>query len=184
MTDWTPPGYLRAADAIRTVAAHLHPDPAPWGTEEARLEAVERLCGMLWQGRVTAYLAKYDELEQILPGFWLHGIDALRKGVVVEELPHGFARWPILFQESEVLRALGAAAPDPAAPARRAGRPRKRDKVATAYGHLFPKGHQAEGIGLKEVARSVGQEIGELVSLSTLRRAIPAISAISGDEGL
>ena len=52
------------------------------------------------------------------------------------------------------------------------GRPRKRDEAMDAYWQIYPDGHAGAGVTLKEATNAVSQEMGQLISDDTLRRAL------------
>jgi hypothetical protein len=49
---------------------------------------------------------------------------------------------------------------------------RKRDRALRAYEDRFPNGHEADGLTLKEATNEISEEIGQIVSVDTLRRAL------------
>lgn len=58
--------------------------------------------------------------------------------------------------------------PDSSTPAK--GRPRKQEAAKRAYDLLFPSGHQ--GRSMKQVLMAVSDHVGEIVSETTMRRAL------------
>ena len=52
------------------------------------------------------------------------------------------------------------------------GRPSKKEAVWAAYTKLYPNGHREPGLTWKQVTSEVGSQIGESVSVETLRRAV------------
>lgn len=58
------------------------------------------------------------------------------------------------------------------------GRPAKIPRVIDAYQRIYPNGHSCSW---KEVANVIGSEIGERVSVQTMRRAIAGIESLGDD---
>jgi hypothetical protein len=59
------------------------------------------------------------------------------------------------------------------------GRPSKVPKAVIAYRSIYPDGHTCSW---KEAVESVSEEMGEIISVQTLRRAIEVISSSEGSE--